>query len=46
MNVQDFTYLLQNPDEVVSPVQTNQLEDVLAEYPYFQAARAMHLKGL
>jgi hypothetical protein len=46
MNVQDFTYLLQNPDEVVSPVQTKQLEDVLAEYPYFQAARAMHLKGL
>jgi len=46
MNVQDFTYLLQNPDEVVSPVQTNQLEDVLSEYPYFQAARAMHLKGL
>jgi hypothetical protein len=46
MNVGDFTYLLQNPDKVVSPVQTNQLEDVLAEYPYFQAARAMHLKGL
>lgn len=46
MNVEDFTYLLQNPDKVVSPVQTNQLEDVLAEYPYFQAARAMHLKGL
>lgn len=27
-------------------MQTNQLEDVLSEYPYFQAARAMHLKGL
>ncbi|GGW34408.1 hypothetical protein [Arenibacter certesii] len=46
MNVQDFTYLLQNPDKLVSPVQTHQLEDILAEYPYFQAARAMHLKGL
>src|SRR5690554_4702379 len=46
MNVQDFTYLLQNPEKLVSPVQTNQLEDILAEYPYFQAARAMHLKGL
>lgn len=46
MNVQDFTYLLQNPDKIVSPVQTNQLEDILKEYPYFQAARAMHLKGL
>ena len=46
MNVQDFTYLLQNPDKVVTPIQTKQLEDVLEEYPYFQAARALHLKGL
>ncbi|PIF00983.1 MAG: hypothetical protein CR994_02750 [Maribacter sp.] len=46
MNVQDFTYLLQNPEKVVTPIQTKQLEDVLKEYPYFQAARALHLKGL
>ena len=46
MNVKDFTYLLQNPEKVVNPVQTNQLEEVLEEYPYFQAARALHLKGL
>jgi len=46
MNVQDFTYLLQNPEKVVTPVQTKQLEDVLKEYPYFQAARALQLKGL
>ncbi|WP_276165282.1 hypothetical protein [Zobellia alginiliquefaciens] len=46
MNVQDFTYLLQHPDKVVSPLQTKQLEEVLEEYPYFQAARALHLKGL
>ncbi len=46
MNVSDFTYLLQNPESLVSPVQTKQLEDVLEEYPYFQAARAVHLKGL
>ncbi|MEX0273021.1 MAG: hypothetical protein AB3N16_01440 [Flavobacteriaceae bacterium] len=46
MNVTDFTYLLQHPEKVVSPVQTNQLEDVLEEYPFFQAARALHLKGL
>lgn len=46
MNVQDFTYLLQHPDKVVSPIQTKQLEDILEEYPYFQAARALHLKGL
>lgn len=46
MKVTDFTYLLQHPGKVVSPVQTKQLEDVLEEYPYFQAARAIHLKGL
>ena len=46
MNVQDFTYLLQNPNKVISVDQTKQLEDILSEYPYFQAARAVHLKGL
>ncbi|NAS12841.1 hypothetical protein [Poritiphilus flavus] len=46
MKVSDFTYLLQHPDKVVDPVQTKHLEDVLEEYPYFQAARALHLKGL
>ncbi|MBT8308491.1 MAG: hypothetical protein KJN85_16240 [Maribacter sp.] len=46
MNVQDFTYLLQNPEKVATPLQTKQLEDVLEEYPYFQAARALQLKGL
>ena len=46
MNVSDFTYLLQHPEKVVSPVQTNQLDDILDEFPYFQAARAIQLKGL
>ena len=46
MNVSDFTYLLQNPEEVLTADQTKQLEDILEEYPYFQAARALHLKGL
>ena len=46
MNVTDFTYLLQNPNKVTSPVQTKQLEDILNEYPYFQVARVLHLKGL
>jgi hypothetical protein len=46
MNVKDFTYLLQSPNEVVSSEQTKQLEDVLSEFPYFQAARTVHLKGL
>ena len=46
MNVQDFTRFLQKPHEVVTAAQTQDLEEVLAEYPYFQAARAVHLKGL
>ena len=46
MNVDEFTFLLQHPSEVKTPVQTRQLEEVLKEYPYFQAAHALHLKGL
>ena len=46
MNVEDFTYLLQHPNKVVTATQTKQLSDVLSEFPYFQAARAVHLKGL
>ncbi|KGK29879.1 hypothetical protein [Cellulophaga sp. E6(2014)] len=46
MNVSDFTYLLQHTEKLVSPVQTNQLDDILEEFPYFQAARALQLKGL
>ncbi|MFD0798772.1 hypothetical protein ACFQZJ_14975 [Maribacter chungangensis] len=46
MKVTDFTYLLTHPSKVADPVRTNQLEDILKEYPYFQAARALHLKGL
>lgn len=46
MNVKDFTYLLQNPSGSISSEQTVQLEDVLSDFPYFQAARAVHLKGL
>ena len=46
MKVTDFTYLLEHPAKVADPAKTNQLEDILKEYPYFQAARALHLKGL
>jgi hypothetical protein len=46
MNVSDFTFLLQHPEKVISPVQTNQLDDILEEFPYFQVARALQLKGL
>jgi len=31
MNVADFTYLLQHPEKVTSPVQAKQLEDILEE---------------
>ena len=46
MKVSDFTYLLQHPEAVKTPVQTRQLEELLEAYPYFQAARALHLYGL
>ncbi len=46
MNVTDFTYFLEHPTKVVEPIHTKHLEDIIEEYPYFQAARALHLKGL
>ncbi len=46
MNVSDFLHVLQESNTILSPQQTRELEDVLEEYPYFQAARALHLKGL
>jgi hypothetical protein len=46
MKVSDFTYLLQDPQEVKTQEQTQQLEEVLDAYPYFQSARALYLRGL
>jgi hypothetical protein len=46
MKVQDFSYMLQHPNKLVSQERTAQLGDVLSAYPYFQTARALHLKGL
>lgn len=46
MNVSDFIVLLQNSNTILSPSETRELEVILEEYPYFQAARALHLKGL
>lgn len=46
MNVSDFIHILQESNTILSPKQTRALEDIIAEYPYFQAARALHLKGL
>jgi hypothetical protein len=46
MNIKEFTYFLEHPTKVVEPIHTKHLEDIIKEYPYFQAARALHLKGL
>ncbi len=45
MKIQDFTYLLKNPQEI-NAKQTDALEDVIGAFPYFQSARALYLKGL
>ena len=45
MNTTDYTYLINKPD-VIHEKQTEDLEKVLREFPYFQSARAIQLKGL
>jgi len=45
MNNKDFTYLLQNP-EAVTPAQTEGVKTIINQFPYFQSARAIYLKGL
>ena len=45
MNCAEFANLLQYP-ESINASKTQQLAEVISEYPYFQAARAMRLKGL
>jgi tetratricopeptide (TPR) repeat protein len=45
LTITDFTYLLSNPD-AINDKQTTELEVVLSEFPYFQSARAIRLKGL
>ncbi|WP_298287284.1 tetratricopeptide repeat protein [uncultured Lutibacter sp.] len=44
MNNSDFTYLLQNPESIDNQ-QTTMLTEILNEFPYFQAARTIQLKG-
>ena len=43
--LRDLTYLLNKP-EAINDVQTASLEAVMQQFPYFQAARALYLKGL
>ncbi|MDQ6472521.1 hypothetical protein RB619_17910 [Flavobacterium sp. LHD-80] len=45
MNVTDYTYLINKPDTVTEK-QAETLGNVLNEFPYFQSARALRLKGL
>ena len=45
MKQEEITYLLQNPGAITLE-QTTSLKEVLKQYPYFQSARAIRLKGL
>lgn len=45
MNVTEYTQLMNKPN-AISESQTIALEQVLDEFPYFQSARALRLKGL
>ncbi|HEX8562469.1 MAG TPA: tetratricopeptide repeat protein [Flavobacterium sp.] len=45
MNVTDYTFLLNKPD-AINNRQTLTLEKIVEEFPYFQSARALRLKGL
>jgi tetratricopeptide (TPR) repeat protein len=45
MNVTDYTYLINKPNAVNEKI-TDALGKVLDDFPYFQSARALRLKGL
>ena len=45
MNQTDFTYLLQHPQNITHQ-QTEAVKSIIDEFPYFQSARAIYLKGL
>ncbi|TXE06130.1 hypothetical protein FUA26_14215 [Seonamhaeicola algicola] len=45
MNSSQLTNILQNPQQVTHQ-QTDALQNIVNEFPYFQAARAIYLKGL
>jgi tetratricopeptide (TPR) repeat protein len=45
MNITDYTYLINKPD-AINEKQTETLGKVLDEFPFFQSARALRLKGL
>tara|TARA_R110002096_G_scaffold1939_2_gene9840 strand:- start:5360 stop:6298 length:939 start_codon:yes stop_codon:yes gene_type:complete len=45
MNQTDFTYTLQHP-QAITHQQTDVVKSIIDEFPYFQSARAIYLKGL
>ncbi len=45
MNTQAFTYLLEHPEQISSS-HTTAIRSLIAEFPYFQSAHALYLKGL
>ena len=45
MNISNFTNLLQNPQQI-SASQVIDVRAIIEEFPYFQSARAIYLKGL
>jgi len=45
LNISEYTYLINKPD-AVHDKQTSVLEKIVQEFPYFQSARALYLKGL
>ena len=45
MNTKSFTEILKNPQKITSE-NTEVIKTIIEEYPYFQSARAVYLKGL
>ncbi|MEP3838562.1 MAG: hypothetical protein ABJM36_12990 [Algibacter sp.] len=45
MNQTDFKYILQHP-QAITHEQTEAVKSIIEKFPYFQPARAIHLKGL
>lgn len=45
INLIELTHLLQNPHRIDADMEAA-LNDMITEFPYFQAARALHLMGL
>ena len=45
MNITEYVSLINNPN-AINDKQTQSLEKIVVEFPYFQSARALRLKGL